>query len=60
MLLSIGDYLAGSSSALRRPALSAASSLTSWIGPSLNRDAVGNVQKAGFRLRRWKTSISML
>ena len=26
--------------------------LTSWIGPSLNRDTVGNVQKAGFRLRR--------
>ena len=26
--------------------------LTSRIGPSLNRDTVGNVQKAGFRLRR--------
>lgn len=26
--------------------------LTSRIGPSLNRDTVGNVQKAGFQLRR--------
>lgn len=26
--------------------------LTSRIGPSLNRDTVGNVQKAGFRLQR--------
>ena len=26
--------------------------LTSRLGPSLNRDTVGNVQKAGFRLRR--------
>ena len=26
--------------------------LTSRVGPSLNRDTVGNVQKAGFRLRR--------
>jgi ubiquinone/menaquinone biosynthesis C-methylase UbiE len=26
--------------------------LTSQVGPSLNRDTVGNVQKAGFRLRR--------
>jgi ubiquinone/menaquinone biosynthesis C-methylase UbiE len=26
--------------------------LTNRIGPSLNRDTVGNVQKAGFRLRR--------
>jgi ubiquinone/menaquinone biosynthesis C-methylase UbiE len=26
--------------------------LTSRFGPSLNRDTVGNVQKAGFRLRR--------
>jgi ubiquinone/menaquinone biosynthesis C-methylase UbiE len=26
--------------------------LTSRIGPSLNRDTTGNVQKAGFRLRR--------
>ena len=26
--------------------------LTSRLGPSLNRDTVGNVQKAGFRLQR--------
>jgi hypothetical protein len=26
--------------------------LFSRIGPELNRDTVGNVQKAGFRLRR--------
>lgn len=28
------------------------SQLTKRIGPELNRDTVGNVQKAGFRLRR--------
>jgi len=26
--------------------------ITSSLGPSLNQDTVGNVQKAGFRLRR--------
>jgi hypothetical protein len=28
------------------------SQLTRQFGPELNRDTVGNVQKAGFRLRR--------
>jgi hypothetical protein len=26
------------------------------LGPDLNRDTVGNVQKAGFRIRRERTS----
>ena len=65
MLFSIGDYLAGmivgavTAFAVRMVVwpgmdmvLDLMTPLSRRVGPELNRDTVGNVQKAGFRIRR--------